>query len=197
MYVIHATVISKRKRKSWTDFNILVKGTYKSINNIGFSRDKNTTLSIRTKYLNCKCPHLRLGKSYLLLGKISKDSRREEDKKKQQQQEQKSSESSNTQSKNPAFMSSPTADSSSSSSHSIRQPRSPDENLNSPNLIIETSTNVRKSRNKYEKNSTDFKLVRYIKTSRNTIAIPWKNTYKRKLRRIVKKVKKENRCKTF
>lgn len=69
--VLYIHVLEKKKKKNWTEFKIELRGSFKSHEKVSFSRG-NSTLLVRNKYVQCKCPHLRPGKSYLLLGRFSK-----------------------------------------------------------------------------------------------------------------------------
>ena len=225
-HVLHVQINSKKKRRTWTDFNIQIKGIYKSYNNINYSKSTNTTLSIRTRYLNCKCPHLRVGKSYLLLGRMSKDSSREKDgvgkivdksAENKQRQDKTSPEivdkSNTVQLAARKKRSINTARSRNYNRYSNRYSYSPSsyQKQTQPQSSVASNSisdnrpqkqqkpTKPKSRSKYTINSnpSSRKILKYIKSSRNTIAIPWKGNYKRKLKRIVRKVKREKKCKTF
>ena len=69
--VLYIHIIDKKKKKTWTEFKIELRGSFKNHQKVSFSRG-NATLLVRNKYVQCKCPHLRPGKSYLLLGRFSK-----------------------------------------------------------------------------------------------------------------------------
>ena len=67
-------------------------------------------------------------------------------------------------------------------------------NMTQKNSSSRIKLNSMTSRNRVKSNVSKVRQIDTIKAGRNTIAISWRDEYRRKLKRIMRKIKKDKKC---